>query len=316
MIKVYYRLTQAGQKADMLAGGAGRQKQCQEIEHGQPLFARALALATVDADGQAVVGVHSATEPVGYEVVKVSKFAPISYGFSTFVYSWYEVKTLSAGPARFDLPLNLSAMLADERRRREQLAAGLKAVTLKVAQLNADPQRVADKQVARAAAAAHDVDEGKVQAACAREQVARDLAKEEKATRFGAEMIDWVEKFGSARLKKAVTTGLIGVSTAVYRDERLAVERRGWIYDRQWLDNEVEYDDIRNPSELAMSLLIAAKVDDPAVRLRWASHDDDGDHNYCEREQVKIREAVLVSDFLGRRIVYRFDDDKFEGGQG
>lgn len=61
----------------------------------------------------------------------------------------------------------------------------------------------------------------------------------------------WVRKFGSARLQKALATGLLGQSLGVYRDERLALELPLWEWKKGRKQGE-----ILNPSEDALDLLL------------------------------------------------------------
>ena len=52
---ITYRLSSAGQKASILAGGNGKDEQTITVERDHPEFARVLARATVNADGSAVL---------------------------------------------------------------------------------------------------------------------------------------------------------------------------------------------------------------------------------------------------------------------
>src|SRR5690606_11865067 len=83
----------------------------------------------------------------------------------------------------------------------------------------------------------------------------------------------WIEKHGSSRLKRLAKEGI--ECLAVYRDERLAVERPGW----RWA-NEVpgNASDPRNPPEEALDLLDLARQTAPDAELQYStvrhSHDE------------------------------------------
>lgn len=96
-----------------------------------------------------------------------------------------------------------------------------------------------------------------------------------------AEAEAWIAAHGSARLRKIFDGGFLGVSLAVYRDERLAIERPGWAF------NDAEGAPIRNPSEEALDALAAVREVDPAVRLLWSRD---------------YHRAFLLAEFLGQQI--------------
>jgi hypothetical protein len=61
---------------------------------------------------------------------------------------------------------------------------------------------------------------------------------------------------GSPQLRRISSTGYLADSLAVYRRDRLAAERPGWRFVEAGLD---EILDIRNPTELELDVLAAAR---------------------------------------------------------
>ena len=111
-------------------------------------------------------------------------------------------------------------------------------------------------------------------------------AKEEK------ERLDWIAAHGSPRLHRLVKENI--EYKAVYRDERLAVDRPGWMWD--W-DNDFE--EARNAPEAALDLLDKARATIPgqAVWLRYVISRD-------EETGDKRRSYVALGQFLGKSIVF------------
>lgn len=118
--------------------------------------------------------------------------------------------------------------------------------------------------------------------------------------------IEWIREHGSPRLRRLLEEGI--EHGAVYRDERLAMERPGWRYNEHWIAQEP-----RNAPMKALELLDDARQTAPDARLvYWTATlpcDDceDEDDCYCEVEEV--RGYTCEAEFLGRKIVYRVEDD-------
>ncbi len=112
-------------------------------------------------------------------------------------------------------------------------------------------------------------------------------AKEEK------ERLDWIAAHGSPRLHRLVK-GKIEYK-AVYRDERLAVDRPGWM----WAEEHDDFEEARNAPEAALDLLDKAceTIPGQAVWLRYVISRDEETGN--ER-----RSYVALGRFLGKSIVF------------
>ena len=124
-----------------------------------------------------------------------------------------------------------------------------------------------------------------------------ESAKEAAKAAQRQTILDWIAAHGSVRLRLAVEAELLDQSLAVYRDERLAVERPGW----EW-DLTAEEEEVLNPSEAELRALIRARKIDPDVRLMSVRGADDE-----ETGEVHRWEHALQSDFLGREILHTIE---------
>lgn len=165
-----------------------------------------------------------------------------------------------------------------------EVADALEAWTAQVEEL-ADQHEVA---VEAATVAALDAEEPAIR------EIARRVAH---LRQYDGERADWIAEHGSERLRRLVAEGI--EHDAVYRDERLAVDRPGWdwLADSDW--GEASLAEPRNASEAALRLLDRARKSDPAAHLQYfvlQQDDDTTDRGY-----------VVVTEFLGRDIVWNDD---------
>ena len=122
-----------------------------------------------------------------------------------------------------------------------------------------------------------------------------------------AEILAWAQQHGSTRLQRALAEGI--ECRAVYRDERIAIERPKW----EWAGAVVgDYSDPRNPGTEAFTLLDRARLADPAATLVWweATHfcGEDCYGNDCPK--YDRREYACLASYLGRKIVLFASEDK------
>jgi len=83
-----------------------------------------------------------------------------------------------------------------------------------------------------------------------------------------ADAKNWVQAYGSSRLRKAVATGLLTQSMGAYRDERLSIEHPLW----SWWDPKTDSaKSIVNPSEEDLDALMKARGFDERARLIFFS---------------------------------------------
>lgn len=130
-------------------------------------------------------------------------------------------------------------------------------------------------------------------------EVERDNREREAAKAAEKAEVDaWIDAHGSRRLKRCKAENVDCI--AAYRDERLAMDRPGWIWDTADVPGSGK--EPRNPPESAFDLLDEARKTDPAARLVfWVAEesvDEEGD------EIPEWRGYAAMSEFLGRDIVY------------
>ena len=115
-----------------------------------------------------------------------------------------------------------------------------------------------------------------------------------------AVIVAWAQQHGSTRLQRALAEGI--ACEAVYRDERLAAERPGWVWESEVAGESSEP---RNPSAEAFALLdVARSVDAEATLVWWQAEHSCGDECYGhECPEYDRREYACTAEFLGRDIV-------------
>jgi len=119
----------------------------------------------------------------------------------------------------------------------------------------------------------------------------REARNRSTAAAERAEATAWADTNGSSRLQRIAAEGVIGSSMAVYRDERLALERGGW----GWVPQRVVLRDPAAPDEEEFELLDSSRSIAPDARLKFATLGK-GSGRF-----------VAVAEFLGRRIWYPGD---------
>lgn len=134
------------------------------------------------------------------------------------------------------------------------------------------------------------------------ERKAREAAKDEARKHAIAERSAWINQHGSTRLKRMLKEDI--ECNAVYRDERLAADRPGWVR-LQSLPGVTK--DPRNPPEDSFSLLDEARKVDPESYLQWyvETHEHD---EYCmydtdECPEYDRKEYVAEAEYLDEYIV-------------
>lgn len=143
-----------------------------------------------------------------------------------------------------------------------------------------------------------EIEAANAAASAAAQATYRKVEAEQKASADAvvAERAEWIAEHGSNRLKRLAKEGI--EHSAVYRDERLALDRPGWRFQPK----NIALDEPRNPPEAALDLLDAARESDPAAKLFFATltieADYDPEHN--EYEHFYAAQAQ----FLGRSILF------------
>jgi hypothetical protein len=155
--------------------------------------------------------------------------------------------------------------------------------------------------------AEHSSERLKREAREAEERAVRET--EERETREA-----WVAEHGSERLKRLLQEGI--EHRAVYLDERLALERKGWRWDTAVLGNR---QDPRNPPDEALELLDRARETLPEGEgglVFWVVEECSGEcsdfDEGCPGFHDGWRGYAVVSEFLGRDIVFGGPEEEVE----
>jgi hypothetical protein len=162
------------------------------------------------------------------------------------------------------------------------------------------PERIAVDDMLRAIIAE--------QAAKAAKKIADDLARQarleaeakadaEAKAAEAREVAAWITAQGSARLRRCHAEGI--ECAAIYRSERIALERPGWRY-AQCVQGE--YSDPRNPPDDVVAQIDAARVVAPDAKLAYWEADAETDEDGVEIAP-KWAGYVMIAKFLGREIV-------------
>jgi len=318
-MQIRYALSQAGQKASLLAGGDGREVQVVDV----PDDLRETALrdpdCTMDADGDALLSLADKTSngklccvrryPT-YSVDKRTR-TPVTRhrvgwgGTDQPEYVVYSVGEKAYGrELLFDSPQDAAALLTTNAEAREEAPRQLAEVKAEVERLNSLPETIAAREQAQKWAEEYDREEDEFREKKEAREEEEERAKAAAQAAFRAEAEGWIRGLGSERLHAILDEGLLDGSLALYRAERLVTDRPGWIYDSNWCGGDVEHRDIRNPSMAALEALREAKAAGIEAELKWAHHGDSDDYEYGDQLKY-IREPILVATFLGRRIVKR-----------
>ena len=126
----------------------------------------------------------------------------------------------------------------------------------------------------------------------------KDIKDDAKTTADRKKREAWIEKHGSPRLKAAVAAGFN--YGGIYRDERLALERPGWHFEKATKGlNVLTSDVILNPSECALEWYGTVHAKWPSATALWmrvvdGPIDDDDDYNEAEAESRGVQWAGLI----------------------
>lgn len=126
-----------------------------------------------------------------------------------------------------------------------------------------------------------------------RQKAEREAAKER-------ERLAWIEAHGSPRLRALVREGI--EYERVYRDERLAAERPGWMWESM-LCGAAEAAHGPSVTDEHLAALEAARQVEPAAQLRWLGDGDHTDGCDCAQGEVVQRMILCAEEYLGRKIV-------------
>lgn len=306
-ITVTYKLSPAGQRASLIAGGDGRAVQSVDIEATPEL----LALANVDRDGKASIsltteGVLRDDRPVfgrlGRARYEQSPFeAAIAFDSPPADLGQWIIENHARAQvekARVRAELEMEAAAAEKQRRQEAEAAvrafldgsRFRSATIEEGRVrlytNDDRTGITESLSSSdfaaellpqlQAKADQIAAEVKARKAAAEEAVKREIEEERAA------VAAWVQEHGSERLKKCAEAGMLDNCIGVYRAERLAKEIGP---NARWDSDRYEDDGVRNPSEAALDQLLALRLvyedeDVSLIRQRRKGRDDVDDERW------------------------------------
>lgn len=136
-----------------------------------------------------------------------------------------------------------------------------------------------------------------------REQWERE--KEQEQACYENERRRWAEEHGSRRLRQMIEEGI--ECDAVYRDERLAVERPGWVWEDNVRGNP---DEPRNVPDEAFDILYEARSLEPDATLWYWTVERNQDEYYgdpYEDSRFVWTGYVARARFIGEPILHGYD---------
>lgn len=290
MTKVTVYLTQAAQRAAVLAGQDAHAVQTWETQD-PALAARALELgATIDVNGNVVLeGVY-----VGGVVRVLVDRRPVSAADA--------LDALSHA-------LALAVVEADRRRDAERAAEDKRCAAWAARPLaervrysggcyyDVNTDGCSAKHLAEhyPTALAEAQTEAERLRTAHRERVdVERVATERARERARVERDAWIAQHGSERLRRALQLGLVDKVQGSYLEERLALDRPGWRYE---LSDETRRDSLE-PSNAALMALEAAQALYPNCELVWLRYGSDG----CEAlADTYLDEHLIVQEVKGGR---------------
>ncbi len=285
-IRVPFWLSEAGQKAQLAAGGNAAASQSIEVAADAPEFSAFLALADVDYKGVASLDAYKhrldrikwdcmPTPSQVLEAIAQSKAAREAEEIAEREES--VAAALAEGPDHFIVGTHYD---------RPRLYARPYSDDPRVAHLIAEAEQVIERENARLDA----------------EKAEREAAKRAKIEAAETERATWIAAHGSTRLQRMLAEGI--EHDRVYRDERLALERPGWVY---YQDTDGTTKTPRNVPESAFSVLDEARKIDPGAVLMFYAEDAKTDE-YGDETSPAIRKYVAEAEFLGATILFGLDD--------
>jgi len=116
------------------------------------------------------------------------------------------------------------------------------------------------------------------------------------------EQLDWINANGSSRLKRATAEGIN--CDAIYRDERLALDRPGWCW---YSDCDGKSDHPRNPPDEAFEVLDEARKVEPTAKLQYhviEAAEMEDENGYATGDMSPAwRGYTAEAPFLGNKLI-------------
>lgn len=241
-VRIRYQLSAEGRRADLLAGGSGVRHQYVTV----PATRELLEMADIADDGSATIDLPGTKdgfydEPVRDVMQEVDAW--------TRRLARMHARNAEAERATFE---QIISDLLGHRERWKRVFLFTENPDEVVAHdrddLSGTSRRIPKQYVTRQllAVAQHETEERN-------RELEREAAEEKERKRARrAEMESWVDQYGSTRLKKCKSVGMLADCVGIYRAERLEREIPG----ARWDGDKYEDDHVNNPSEAALDKLI------------------------------------------------------------
>jgi hypothetical protein len=295
---IVYRLSKKGQR-DALTKNVDAAK-TQEVLCPDDEKAREIAihLAMIHSNGEARCYLghssHNTASVVEFSVEEKTEYYTHGSTNQRFYYPRYAIKEKTA-VIEYDYLLDSDDLvvtaLLDESSRLENISNQYDLIKAEVDRLNKKAAAEKEKAEQERNACEKEYLDGVLRAKG--EQQLKKQKKIEEEQRRLEEIIAWCKEHGSERLRMIAEDGYIEDSLWVYREERLKKDRPGWIFDKDWMNNEVYYQGPRNPPLDALRWSREVKKDFPSAELCWA------------RGDIEVKEYVMKDVFLSHDVVLR-----------
>lgn len=139
-------------------------------------------------------------------------------------------------------------------------------------------------------------DKEAAQAEHARREAEKEAARQQELVERKA----WAEQHGSTRLRRLLAEEI--ECTAVYRDERLAHDRPGWLWYQQ-VPGQIKGEP-RNVAESAFETLDLSRQTDPSAKLAYYLVSEETDDETGNVISPEWRGCVATAEFLGETIIF------------
>lgn len=291
MVKIYYLLSKAGQKASLLAGGNGCDSQAVDVPSTAPEYPLAVAMAEVDSNGKAYIRCDYGSPQSSYN----HRIDAIKYDVPPTI-----SKLLEDEQARLQIYKNQQAERdeADRIEREEEIAKLLKRgsealIDKRYNKWSLSYQNFADvpslMPIFTEARSAIDENNRKL----SEEEELEKIEEHRRICQVQAEQLEWIADNGSERLKKCIAEGI--AHNGVYISERMAKEYPGWF---NYSDHVAATKDPVNPPIGAFYLLDEARLICPDAKLMWAS----GLDRFCAESMFRHTTKPFIINYFGKDV--------------
>lgn len=288
--KLYYLLSEAGQKDSLLNGGDGKELQIITTEATPEI----IKLSKVKPNGEIKLCINCHVDSEG-------KFENTTYNLPIIGYKATE--SYLSGPVveeikkhvYFDTVQTVEQLIAWEKNRISTLEASKKQAEKELIPLIAEyEKKLEEKRIHKEKEAA--------------EQAVRDAAREAEKAFREAEKTEWIREHGSQYLKDCFDLDV--KANLEYVVERAALEFPGYTVDYA---ETAKWDEKFSPSPEALSELKRVRATGADAKIVWLTEPAQvrkvepayDEYGYREDEKYEPCEAVVIKKFLGRYDLFK-----------